>query len=651
MSGPNGTGKTTLMRVILGQLKLTSGKIKVFENKPGSVGSGIPGPGVGYMPQELALFDYFTIGEILNYYGMIYHMTREEIDESVNNLREILHLPKNSRLISQLNGGQQRRVSIAITMLHKPRLVILDEPTVGVDSLLRHRIWQYLKDMCEKYGQTVIITTHYIEEARSAHNVAFMRSGAVLRQSNPQQLMDEYECPTLEDVFLQLCHLNDNNVALSQDLKSNNNTNNGLNNKILTTSEIKIYYKNNLFVDWQRMKAMLIKQWIAIKSRPLFVCAYYCLIIISMTSLHLIFGQDIKHMPVGVYNSNQIDVNQTSLSNLIIDSINPQNMRLTHYPSIDSAVQSVTNGDNYLALEFRDNFSDSFEMRVTEMFDASDDVVEQSLIHLYVDISNPQMYAMMVRYLLEGFVIFSKKLGQIVNNMNIYDQMNAIRVIEVFNGDLCKPLATFMFVGPQLMIFVEFSWGLILSAFIMISDKSSNIMNRVFAAGVTEYEYMGAHIFINVIINLVQVICAMIVVFVAFTVQQSGSYWEIFLFLFMENMAGTFIGLLLAVIFGDPFSVIVCVMGLIFPLLFISGIFWPLEAIPHMYRFINYINPVTYPIQSIRNIMARGWTYQHPDVYYGYLINITIIVVSFLLSLALFKRNSNKYWSINKWLK
>ncbi|CAG2121849.1 unnamed protein product, partial [Medioppia subpectinata] len=130
MLGQNGTGKTTLMRVILGQLKLTSGTIKVFKKKPGSVGSGIPGPGVGYMPQELALFDYLTIGEILNYYGMIYHMTREEIDENVCNLKELLHLPENSQIISQLSGGQQRRVSIAITMLHKPRLVILDEPTV-----------------------------------------------------------------------------------------------------------------------------------------------------------------------------------------------------------------------------------------------------------------------------------------------------------------------------------------------------------------------------------------------------------------------------------------------------------------------------------------------------------------------------------------
>ncbi|CAG2100764.1 unnamed protein product, partial [Medioppia subpectinata] len=546
--GPNGTGKTTLIRVMLGELKLSSGTINVFGKKPGSKGSGIPGPGVGYMPQELALFDYFTIGEILKYYGMIYHMTREEIYKNICNLKELLHLPENSRLINQLSGGQQRRVSIAITMLHKPRLVILDEPTVGVDSLLRHRIWQYLENMCNKNGQTVIITTHYIEEARSAHNVAFMRSGAVLRQSNPQQLMDEYECPTLEDVFLQLCHSKENAITSRHEFKSKDNTEIDLNNNLSTESEAKIHYKNNAFIDWQRIKAMLIKQWIAIKRRPLFMCAYYALTVITMITLNMILAQDIKHIPVGVYNTDLIGDNQTSLSRLFIDSIDPKGMRLTHYPSIDSAVQSVTNGDNYLVFEFRDNFSDSFETRVTDIFDASDESVEESLIHLYVDLSR-----------------------HILNKSNIIEQMSTLRVMEVFNGDLNSMMVTFMYVGPQMMLFVEFTMGMVLSAFIMINDKSSDIMNRVFVAGVTAYEYIGAHILINIIMGLIQVSVAMIVVF------------------------------------G------ISVMAVLFPMFFVSGIFWPLEAIPSMYRFIAYMSPVTYPMQSIRNIMVRGWTYTQPD--------------------------------------
>ncbi|CAG2105029.1 unnamed protein product [Medioppia subpectinata] len=590
--GPNGTGKTTLMRVILGELKLTMGTVDVFGKEPGSIGSGIPGPGVGYMPQELALFDYFTVGEITNYYGIIYHMKREEIDKNVSNLQQLLHLPDNCRRISELSGGQQRRVSIAITMLHKPRLVILDEPTVGVDSLLRHRIWQYLENMCAENGQTVIITTHYIEEARSAHNVAFMRCGAVLRQSNPQQLMAEYECPTLEDVFLQLCHSSENTATLRQDMKRIDNTDIDLNNtNILTTIDSNINYNNNAFIDWQRLKAMLIKQWIAIKKRPLFMCVYYGITIITMVVMKMIFAGSIQRIPIGVYNTDLTVDNETSLSNLIINSMNAKHVRLSHYPSIDSAVQSVTNGDNYLVFEFRDNFSANFETRVTDMFDASDEAVEQSLIRLYVDLSHPHIGFMSIKYVLEGIDIFLEKLGHMLNRTNIHQQMTAINVAHVFNGDLHDITVNFMYLGPQFMLVMAFVMSLVLSSFLMVNDKSSRIMNRVFVAGVTVYEYIGSHILVNVIAGLVQMMVAMIVVFVVLGVQQSG--------------IGIFVGLLLAAIFVNPAAIMISIMAIIMPVYFVSGLIWPVEAIPHTYRFIAYMSPLTLPIQSIRNIMVR----------------------------------------------
>lgn len=146
--GSSGCGKTTLLRIILGRMSPKKGKIEVFGQKPGVGHCNIPGSGVGYMPQELALTTAFTIEETLYYYGLLHHMSKPEIDEKTDFFVEFLNLPPKDRQVAQCSGGQQRRVSIATTLLHDPPLLILDEPTVGVDPLLRCKIWQYLEYLC-----------------------------------------------------------------------------------------------------------------------------------------------------------------------------------------------------------------------------------------------------------------------------------------------------------------------------------------------------------------------------------------------------------------------------------------------------------------------------------------------------------------------
>ncbi len=137
----------------MGRLKPKSGCIEVFGKGPNNKYSDIPGSGVGYMPQEIALFNEFTIGEILKYFGIIYHMKSDVIEKRIEHLTDLLRLPKKDRKIGEISGGQQRLVSIAVTMIHRPPLLILDEPTVGVDSLLRCQIWKYLENICRNEGK------------------------------------------------------------------------------------------------------------------------------------------------------------------------------------------------------------------------------------------------------------------------------------------------------------------------------------------------------------------------------------------------------------------------------------------------------------------------------------------------------------------
>lgn len=199
--GPSGCGKTSIIRCITGSKRPTAGLLRVFGHEPGKRGSGVPGPGVGYMPQEIALHDDLTVSEMLMYFGRLFNLARTVLDTRIAHMAAVLDLPDTSRLIGTLSGGQKRRVSFAAALIHKPRLVILDEPTVGVDPVLRERIWASLVSAAERDKITVLVTTHYIEEARRAHVVAFMRRGRVLAEDSPRVLCKQYAASGLEQVF------------------------------------------------------------------------------------------------------------------------------------------------------------------------------------------------------------------------------------------------------------------------------------------------------------------------------------------------------------------------------------------------------------------------------------------------------------------
>lgn len=170
--GASGCGKTTLLSCLVGRRRLDSGEIWVLGGHPNTRGSGVPGPRIGYMPQELALYGEFTMRETLLYFGWVAGMTTSQVDARMVFLCDLLQLPAPAQFVNQLSGGQQRRVSLAAALLNEPELLILDEPTVGVDPLIRNSIWEHLVAITSSGKQTVIITTHYIEETRQAHLVS-----------------------------------------------------------------------------------------------------------------------------------------------------------------------------------------------------------------------------------------------------------------------------------------------------------------------------------------------------------------------------------------------------------------------------------------------------------------------------------------------
>ncbi len=203
--GPNGAGKTTLIRMIMGLLPVSSGRITLFGQYP--PGAAYARKHIGYMPQQLAVYSGLSVLENILFFGRIYQMPEAKLRakaEEVIHMVELTHAQNN--LVATLSGGMIRRVMLASALVHRPRLLLLDEPTAGVDPLLRIKFWQWFDDLVNA-GTLIIITTHNISEAAHCQKVVFLRKGVLLEQDTPAELIKKYNVNDLEDAFVAATRL------------------------------------------------------------------------------------------------------------------------------------------------------------------------------------------------------------------------------------------------------------------------------------------------------------------------------------------------------------------------------------------------------------------------------------------------------------
>lgn len=203
--GPNGAGKTTAISIICTLLRQTSGRVTVCSQDTLLNPSGVRGL-FGLAPQEIALYPSLSAGENLRYFGRLYGLTGRRLSERIDQCLTLVGLAdKADSRIDTFSGGMKRRANLAAAILHTPRLLILDEPTVGIDAQSRNMLLENLKRLRDD-GMTIVYTTHYMEEAQQlCSRVAVMDRGSIIATGAPKVLIEQTEgCTSLEDVFLKL---------------------------------------------------------------------------------------------------------------------------------------------------------------------------------------------------------------------------------------------------------------------------------------------------------------------------------------------------------------------------------------------------------------------------------------------------------------
>jgi ABC-2 type transport system ATP-binding protein len=201
--GPNGSGKTTTIRMLCGLLTPTAGRATVVGFDVATQAEQLRRR-IGYMSQRFGLYDDLTVRENLRFYATVYGLHGAARDARMDELlRELELAPRAAQLAGTLSGGWKQKLALACATAHRPDMLFLDEPTAGVDPAARKRFWELIYELSRR-GTTILVTTHYMDEASRCQRVAFLSRGHLIALGTPDEVPRQFGQPTIEDVFIEL---------------------------------------------------------------------------------------------------------------------------------------------------------------------------------------------------------------------------------------------------------------------------------------------------------------------------------------------------------------------------------------------------------------------------------------------------------------
>lgn len=197
--GPSGSGKSTLIKMIAGIDIPTSGEVHLLNEKMPKLSMMTK---IGYMAQSDALYTELTAEENIKFFASMYKLSKEKQKQRITEVMELVNLSDHlKKQVKQYSGGMKRRLSLAIALIHEPPILILDEPTVGIDPVLRKSIWDELYKL-NTNGTTIIVTTHVMDEAEKCNSLGMIRDGKLIALGSPNEIKRASCSNTIEEAFL-----------------------------------------------------------------------------------------------------------------------------------------------------------------------------------------------------------------------------------------------------------------------------------------------------------------------------------------------------------------------------------------------------------------------------------------------------------------
>ncbi|KAF2878619.1 hypothetical protein ILUMI_27552 [Ignelater luminosus] len=647
---------------------------------------------------DLALYGEFSIRETLFYFGWIAGMSNQKIDVRSDFLVNFLMLPDANRRVKELSGGQQRRVSLASALIHEPELLILDEPTVGVDPLLRQNIWAHLVDITRGGLTTVIITTHYIDETRQAHLIGLMRGGYFLAEESPEKLLTQFRTQTLEDVFLKLSVIQNlgrrrrssiaqevavgipvpqgvvNDSAVLDDVDSGEaceisgefGDNISISSRgcrrvsiapspedegpIAPVMEIPpddvhpTKISDYLFVfKGNHMKALVWKNllWM-IRNIPvmLFIIA---LPVAQIVLFCLSIGHDPVNLPVAVVNyeaNNSINCEQsltcntTQLSCSYLGYLEKRALNLIYYDTEDHARESVLKGKTYASIIVRENYSEALRARVDDWRNSLPWDIEASEIDVIRDLTSKDIANYLKVYMYDSFQNF---VQDFLETCGINRKVISLPIRwETPIYGLAYPNFT-DFATPGIILTVIFFLAVALTSGAMLIERNEGSLERSLVIGISGVELLTSHVICQFIVMVGQSIMVIVCAFAIFDNTIKGPLYLVIILTLLTGFCGMCFGFVVSCVCDTERTATYMAMGSFLPIVMLCGIIWPIEAMDQLLQLFSFFLPLTKATESLRSILQRGWGISTFTVYMGF-ISISVWIIIFLsISLLLLK--------------
>lgn len=612
--GSNGCGKSTTMKMLTGLLPPTEGEAKLFGKilNPNDLETR---KRVGYMSQGFSLYTELTVKQNLVLHAHLFNIPKEQLSEKVQKTisrfglgGEIDSLPESLPL------GVRQRLSLAVAMIHGPEILILDEPTSGVDPIARDDFWQIMIDLARNDKVTIFISTHFMNEAERCDRISLMHAGKVLACGPPASLVEQRKAKSLEETFIK--YLEDAGAGSVESKEEETNFSTPVIGS--TAQKVEPSKIGSNFFNLRRMTSYLLRESLELYRDPIRLS----LSIIGSFILMLAFGYgitvDVENLSFAVLDRDQTFISRDYAYNIAGSRYFIERAPIKDYEDMDLRLR---NGDISLAIEIPPGFARDVQHG------------RQVSIGAWIDGAMPRR-AEIVRGYVEGM-----HLHWLQNSASKWFEINApkepvsIETRFLYNPDVKSVPAMVPGVIALLLIMIP----AILSSLSVVREKELGSILNFYTTPVTRLEFLIGKQTAYVILALINFILLVGVAVLIFDVPLKGSFLTLAVATFIYVIISTSIGLLFSTFTSSQVAAIVgtAIITMV-PTLNFSGLLDPISSLDGVAYFIGHIFPTSYYLTIARGTFSKGLSFH--DLWLWFIPLIVTIPILLGLTIALLRK-------------